>query len=241
MENAIQWWIGVVEDIDDPEKCGRVRVRNIVEQSLATEQDYTDTEDLEWAHVLMPVTAGPGIFGVGASPTWLQLKSKVMCFYRDHENKKYPIVMGVLLDFDKDDTTAHGVSAQARGEWKDSAIKFPGEPKSSYAAEYPFNKTITTRRGHVVEIDDTPGSERIHVYHRSGAYIEMRPDGSVVMRSVGQTLNYTEGSQIIYAVSGNVTISTLGGSTNILANGNITVKSSSGVVDIQSPVIGLNA
>lgn len=241
MNNLIQWWVGVVEDVDDPKKCGRVKVRNIVEQSLASTKDYIDTEDLPWAHVMLPVTAGPGVYGVGASPTWLGLKSKVLCFYRDPENRRLPVVMGVLLDYDPEDSTAHGVSAQARGTWKDSTIKFAGEPKSSYAAEYPYNKTITTARGHVIEIDDTPEAERINVYHRSGAYIEMRPDGSVVTRSVGQTVNFTEGSQIIYAVSGNVTISTLGGSTNILANGNITVKSSSGVIDIQSPVIGLNA
>lgn len=241
MHNLIMWWIGIVEDIDDPQKAGRVKVRDIAGQQLTSPNDYIDTEDLLWADVLMPVTAGPGIYGIGASPTWLGLKSKVLCFYRDPINKRLPVVMGVLLDYNSKDPTNHGVSAQARGTWKDSTIKFTGEPKSSYAAEYPYNKTITTARGHVIEIDDTPEAERINVYHRSGAYIEMRPDGSVVTRSVGQTVNFTEGSQIIYAVSGNVTISTLGGSTNILANGNITVKSSSGVIDIQSPVIGLNA
>ena len=41
-----------------------------------------------------------------------------------------------------------------------------------------FNKVKQTESGHVVEFDDSPGSERLHVMHRSGTNFEVLPRGS---------------------------------------------------------------
>jgi hypothetical protein len=49
---------------------------------------------------------------------------------------------------------------------------------------YPFNKVTQTESGHVFEIDDTPGSERISLFHRSGSNIEYYPNGDVVKQDV---------------------------------------------------------
>jgi hypothetical protein len=57
------------------------------------------------------------------------------------------------------------------------------EPQTQYNTKYPFNKVTETISGHVVELDDTPGYERIHVYHSSGSFIEVHPNGSFVVKS----------------------------------------------------------
>lgn len=59
------------------------------------------------------------------------------------------------------------------------------QPESSYNAEYPHNKVIQTESGHIIEIDDTPGSERLHVYHKSGTFIEIDSVGNLVKRTKG--------------------------------------------------------
>lgn len=59
------------------------------------------------------------------------------------------------------------------------------QPKTAYAAQYPFNKVTASESGHVQEIDDTPGAERIHTAHKSGSFNEIGPDGTQVTRVVG--------------------------------------------------------
>lgn len=49
---------------------------------------------------------------------------------------------------------------------------------------YPFNKVTQTESGHVIEIDDTPGSERISLIHRSGSNVEYFPNGDVLTQDV---------------------------------------------------------
>lgn len=44
---------------------------------------------------------------------------------------------------------------------------------TAYGTEYPYNLTYTTKSGHAIEIDDSPGHERIHIWHRSGCYEEI--------------------------------------------------------------------
>ncbi len=62
------------------------------------------------------------------------------------------------------------------------------EPKSSYNAQYPYNHVTETESGHIFEFDDTPGAERIHLYHRSGTFVEIQggTDGDFVMKVVGK-------------------------------------------------------
>ena len=46
---------------------------------------------------------------------------------------------------------------------------------------YPNCSVSETISGHVQEIDDTPGRERMIFKHRTGAGIDMRPDGSIII------------------------------------------------------------
>ena len=87
------WFIGVVEDRNDPSKLGRVKVRCL---GFHTE-DKNDipTADLPWAHVMHPVT-DPSMQGMGNTPSFLVEGTWVVGFFRDAEEKQQPIIMGTL-------------------------------------------------------------------------------------------------------------------------------------------------
>lgn len=60
-----------------------------------------------------------------------------------------------------------------------------GEPESAFNPQYPYNKTFSSKSGHLMEFDDTPESERINISHRSGSKYEMTAKGTVVQRTMG--------------------------------------------------------
>jgi len=87
------WFTGVVEDRNDPDKLGRVRVRCL---GFHTD-DLNDipTASLPWAHVMHPVT-DPCMQGLGNSPSFLVEGSWVIGFFRDAVEKQQPIIIGSL-------------------------------------------------------------------------------------------------------------------------------------------------
>lgn len=58
-------------------------------------------------------------------------------------------------------------------------------PRGGKPSAYPYNHVTKTESGHVIEIDDTKGGERIHQYHRTGTFYEIQPDGNRVTKVVG--------------------------------------------------------
>ena len=72
------------------------------------------------------------------------------------------------------------------------------EPPTKYNAKYPHNMVIETKGGHVFELDDTLGAERVHIYHRTGTFIEMHPDGDVVVKSNKTSYHLSMGDFNIY-------------------------------------------
>ena len=85
------WFTGVVEDVNDPQQMGRVRVRCMGYHS----DNKTDipTEHLPWATCIMPVTSS-GVSGIGSSPTGLIAGSWVVGFFRDAKECQDPIIVG---------------------------------------------------------------------------------------------------------------------------------------------------
>ena len=69
-------------------------------------------------------------------------------------------------------SVVNGVPTATGGTWS--------EPITPYNAKYPYNKVLATESGHVTELDDTPGAERTHLYHRNGTFIENHPNGTQV-------------------------------------------------------------
>lgn len=60
----------------------------------------------------------------------------------------------------------------------------PPRDNESKSTIYPFNKVTETESGHVVEFDDTPGAERVQIFHRSGTFEEIHPNGDKVEKIV---------------------------------------------------------
>ena len=56
------------------------------------------------------------------------------------------------------------------------------EPETPYNSTYPYNHVYESESGHIREMDDTVGAERIHERHTSGSGYEIHPDGSKVTR-----------------------------------------------------------
>ena len=87
------WGMGIVEDINDPLRAGRVRVR------VYGLHDVSDAElpyiDLPWSQVMLPVTEA-GISGVGTSPTGLVVGSMVYGVFLDGDDKQNFMVLGTV-------------------------------------------------------------------------------------------------------------------------------------------------
>lgn len=72
---------------------------------------------------------------------------------------------------------------------KPSFYKGWTEPESAantdYQPTYPYNNVTQTRSGHMFELDDTKGRERVRLQHRANTFIEMHPNGDFVHKVFG--------------------------------------------------------
>ena len=92
-QDGFSWFVGVVEDRNDPLLLGRVRVRCL---GFHTEDlNELPTTDLPWAHVMHPVT-DPSMQGMGSTPSFLVEGSWVVGFFRDNQEKQQPLIIGSL-------------------------------------------------------------------------------------------------------------------------------------------------
>ena len=92
-QDGFVWFVGVVEDRQDPQKLGRVRVRAL---GYHTEDRNTlPTSDLPWAHPLIPITSS-GVSGIGQTPLGLVEGSWVVGFFRDGNAAQEGVIMGSL-------------------------------------------------------------------------------------------------------------------------------------------------
>ena len=103
--NGFLWFTGVVEDRQDPQKAGRVRVRALGHHTANT--TILPTSDLPWAHTLLPATSA-GISGLGSSATGLVEGSWVLGYFRDGNDRQEPIVMGTLPGYPAELSQAGG-------------------------------------------------------------------------------------------------------------------------------------
>lgn len=73
----------------------------------------------------------------------------------------------------------------------------PLEFSTARTSLYPHNQVQETAAGHTIEVDDTIGNERVMIKHKSGAGVECRPDGSVIITAVKNTVHVTGGDQAV--------------------------------------------
>lgn len=86
-KNGFFWWIGVVEDRNDPLQLGRARVR--IFGYHTSDQTLLPKEDLPWA---LPVTPLNNSSGVKSPPE----SSWILGFFLDGPIAQQPIMLGVL-------------------------------------------------------------------------------------------------------------------------------------------------
>lgn len=90
--------------------------------------------------------------------------------------------------------------------WKQSPIP--------YNAIYPHNKVYQSPSGHVMEFDDTKGSERVHIAHRTGTFWEVDNAGNAVDRTMGTRTIIVDKDELVYVK----------GSGHILVDGDVSLK-----------------
>jgi len=207
--------IGVVEDILDPLEIGRVQVRINSLHPTETEPNPTtglgvSKDHLPWCQMLQNITSAAQN-GLGISPTGIEIGSWVALSAIDNNFDVF-MVIGSLAGIGDIHNSALGKPHTAATS-KESLYK--DEPATTAATKYPNNKTISTKSGHLIEIDDTKGAERISVYHKSGTFIEFHPEGILVEKVLGQK----------YSISLE--------NNNLLAKGDININAE-GIVNITS-------
>ena len=250
--NGFIWFLGVVEDRQDPTKTGRLKVRALGHHTNNLE--LLPTADLPWASVVYPTTAS-GISGIGQSPSGLLEGSWVFGFFRDGNRRQEMVVLGSLpgrpveladnrkgfydpneiypkyinepdvnrlavnlkdssgqeanphlsltlrratriigiptADFNAMTTAVGDVTLASDGDtWN--------QPEIPYNASYPYNHVYETESGHLVEYDDTPLAERIHIRHRTGTSTEISANGTQTNIIKGDSYTLTNGDHQVY-------------------------------------------
>jgi hypothetical protein len=179
--NSFVWWFGQVEDLADPLKLGRARVR-----VFDWYGENIETADLPWAQPINPID-NASKDGIGKSPTGLEVGSWIFGFFLDGQKAQRPVMMGTIggipstePDTDrlarndpefpppviatKNNSRTTAIPTALGGTWD--------EPLSAYAASYPNNTVDKSTSGHIKEVDDTPSNERIqkHILKAIGIY-----------------------------------------------------------------------
>lgn len=224
--DQLRWFIGKVTDIQDPLQLGRARVKiDGIHNGIANSQ-------LPWAQTVVPITEG-GTSGFGNN-LGIQPGARVFGFFMDGRNSQLPVIMGSMPKFEDtvdspatNDSQVTNKSTNSLATGTNTLAKTPdtvtSEPDSPYAAVYPHNKVTQTTSGHVIEIDDTPDAERIHVFHKSGSFVEFHPNGDVVTQHKNG-FKLTTGDEKIHIT----------GKLEITVDDDITIKSTGGNILIET-------
>ncbi len=208
-EEGFFWFVGTVENTNDPMKMGRLQVR--IHNIHSDKKTILPTQNIPWAVPLMPITSASNR-GVGVSPTGIEVGSTVFGFFMDGRSSQNPVIMGTFPGVPDNKVDNHDVAPEAREINKVIKTPIGPEPSSPYGAKYPHNKVLRTKSGHVIEIDDTAGKERIHIFHKSGSYIEIDNTGRLVTKAAGDQYEIDAKNKILH-VEGNVTMSVKGNVT----------------------------
>ena len=236
-----EWFTGIVEDRQDPLNLGRVRVRilgrNGIDLNLLPTNNLPWAQVLLPTNNPNPYPPKEGdqVFGMfidgknaqspiilGVFPSIPQNAAVPNQGFNDvrttEQLSKAPVKpneSATNYPRNLDEPTS---SRLYRNESTDNSIvslkesrRIPEEPSSGYAAVPPYNNVYESESGHAIEIDDTPGAERLHFYHRSGSYVEYEANGDRVERIQNDKFTVVIGNDTVY-VEGDV---------NVKVNGNL--------------------
>jgi len=237
-QDGFNWFVGVVEDRADPEKAGRVRVRCLGYHSAKTED--IPMEDLPWASVMMPVTAGANS-GIGVSPHFLIEGTWVVGFFRDPA-KQEPVIIGAIPGKNTDVKTNFTVASSSAvggyskgGGFKDPNAKYPtsayvGKTDTNFLAQELQTTHIATGTRTTNDPASWSTASGEATFLTSGIEGSKYPFNHVLETESGHFVEFddTEGNERIHIYhklgtfleidkSGNVMIKTVGNVTNVVA------------------------
>lgn len=120
-----------------------------------------------------------------------------------------------------------GTAAEAKTNRRAIGMALPDgrsfdQPMNTFHAKYPFNKVYESESGHVVEVDDTPGAERINIWHKSGTFMEIDSVGNMVRRSSASLYEIVDRNGYLY-VQGQCNIS-VGGTCNLMVSADANIE-----------------
>jgi len=224
-------FFGVVEDVDDPKKLGRVRVR--CHGYHTDNPGLIPADKLPWFSSVVSNSAGVG--GGGDSPTGYAFGSTVFGYFLD-TTYQTGIVVGALVGETNGTPDLSGLAIQNQNhpiydlrernritEVQESTPKKEWqEPKYINNSQYPNNQVFESSGGLVREMDGTPDQERIHEYHPSGTYYEVRPDGARVVKVIGDGYEIIAGDK--YANVRGTVYMTVEGNVKQLIKGDLEVQ-----------------
>lgn len=113
------WFIGVVENRNDPLKIGRCQVR--IFGYHAESKELLPTKDLPWAVPIQPITS-PAISGIGATPVGPLPGTWVIGLFLDGQDKQQPAMIGTIAS--KNLTGFEPVPSRPMTENKDLGIVY---------------------------------------------------------------------------------------------------------------------
>mgnify|MGYP001173464127 FL=1 len=215
------WFIGVVEDTNDPELLNRVKVRCFGYHT--EDKAELPTKDLPFATVMMPTTSA-SVEGIGQNHQLLS-GSWVVGFFRDGPSAQDPMIMGSIMSFtEKERDTNLGFSGTFGNKAGISDV--PLEVDSLNA-----NQVTKTVSGHLFELDNTVGEERINMTHGQNlSSIEIDKDGITQILSTNHdnthilTLNPKRNTINLFHDSGT--------RIDILADGTVSINAVNDIVNI---------
>ena len=153
-KDGYTWWVGEVENINDPLQLGRVRVRILGWYTGHKEKQayLTDlpSEILPWATVLLPCdkaqTKGTG------STSELQCGAWVIGFFLDGEEAQLPCVLGAFrgMQYKEDDAKRTTIADGENAELNKTNTPFQQDMQ---------NKLNMSGNSFVKDQSSTPGSE----------------------------------------------------------------------------------
>jgi|TARA_R110000744_G_scaffold278189_1_gene390451 hypothetical protein len=182
------WFIGEVKDINDPLLSNRVKVL-----PYGYYDETIEAKHLPWSTVMMPNTSS-SYKGFGSNHE-LMVGSWIVGFFRDGPSAQDAVILGSIASS------------------TESIIDIPLEAQLNP----PTNKVHKTEAGHIIEIDNTSGAERIHIKHTSGTYILMKPTGDIEHSNKNHTKITTGDDTVTITGNSNVTIN---GDCNLSVSGN---------------------
>lgn len=221
---------GVVENNNSPNKDGRVKVRIFGIHTEKNEHsgifENISTDHLPWAEIMggtsFGLVSGHGVTSVLRQGTWVWV-------ILDKGDPNKPIIIGTISGSQKvkkdykngegfcdpsgvfpDRLNEHDINELTRSQIKNTVIKYKNDnlDSSPYYNEvqqsissYPNNNVVESYSGHIIELDDTPGAERVQIIDKRGNYSEMKLN-EYIDKAVNHKINIIMKNLIEHIVGG---------------------------------------